>query len=104
MKAVALRCASKRMEIEAGHVEIPQRRSLLQSIQSPERPLLEDRRNFSASAFAKQFLESLVAEPPYHRTSVTRSVTCVNRTATVSPCGGRGAALDRPLVPRPGFS
>ena len=82
MKAVTLRFTPERMEIEARDVEIAQRRGLLERIQSPERPVLEVRRHFSASAFAKQFLKPLVAEASYHRASVTSPVTCVNRPAT----------------------
>src|SRR5579871_3928414 len=55
VKGVALRLALERMEVEAGNVEIPQRRSLLQRIQSPKRPLLEVRRHSSAPTLAKQF-------------------------------------------------
>lgn len=76
MKAVALRLSLERMEIEAGDVEIAQRRSLLQRIQSPEHPVLEG--HSSASAFAKQVVKPLVAEAPYHGESVTRRVTSVN--------------------------
>ena len=82
MKGVALRLALQGMEVEAGNVEIPQRRSLLQRIQSPKRPLLEVRRHSSALTLAKQFFKPLVPEAPYHRQSVTRPVTCVNRCAT----------------------
>ncbi len=75
VKAVALRLTRERMEIEARDVEIAQRRSLLERIQSPKRPVLEVCRHSSASAFAKQLLKASVAEAPYHRASVTLAVT-----------------------------
>lgn len=46
MKAVAPRLAPQRMEIEAGEVEIAQRGSLFERIQSSKRPALEVRRHF----------------------------------------------------------
>jgi hypothetical protein len=90
---VALRFAPERMEVEAGNVEIPQRRSLLQRIQSPKRPLLEVRRYSSATTLAKQFFKPIVPEAPYHWKSVTRPVTCVNRCATEYFKRGRRAGV-----------
>jgi hypothetical protein len=78
MKALALWLSLERMEIEAGDVEIAQRRRLFQRIQPPKRPVLEVRRHSSASTFAKQVVKPLVAEAPYHSKSVTRRVTSVN--------------------------
>ena len=85
VKGVALRLAPERMEVEAGNVEIAQRRSLFQRIQSQKRPVLQVRRHSSASTLAKQLVKPLVAEAPYHRASVTRRVTGVNRSATERP-------------------
>jgi hypothetical protein len=85
MNRVALRLAPERMEVEAGNVEIPQRRSLLQSIQPPKRPLLQVRRHSSALTLAKQFFKPIVPESPYHWRTVTRPITGVNRRATERP-------------------
>ena len=66
VQAVALRLAPEGMEVEAGDVEIAQRRSLLQRIESPNGPFLEVRRHSSASTLAKQLVKPIVAEAPYH--------------------------------------
>jgi hypothetical protein len=95
MKAVALRLAPQRMEIEAGDIEVAQRRSLFQRIQSPKRSALEVRCHFWALTFVKQVLEPLVAEAPYHRTSVTSSATRVNRFVTGRVSGRRGPSAGR---------
>jgi hypothetical protein len=83
VKAVAQRLPRERMEIEARNVEIAQHRGVFQRIQSPKRPVLEVRSHSSASAFAKQVIEPLVAEAPYHPTGVTHPATSVNRCTTV---------------------
>ena len=66
VEAVALRLAPEGMEVEAGNVQIPQRRGLLQRIQSPKHPLLKVRRHSSASTLAKQLFKPIVAEASYH--------------------------------------
>jgi hypothetical protein len=66
VKAITLRLSPEGMEIEAGDVEIAQRRSVSQRIQSSKRPALEVRAYPSAPALVKQLLEPLVAEAPYH--------------------------------------
>lgn len=66
MKAVALRLASERMEVEARYVEVSQRCSLFKCVQSPERSPLEVRRHSSVPAFVKQLVEPLVPEAAYH--------------------------------------
>jgi len=71
VNTVALRLASKRVEIEARYLEISQRCRLFECIQPPERSRVEVRSDSSASAFAKQFVKPLVAEAPYHPASVT---------------------------------
>jgi hypothetical protein len=85
VEAVALRLALERMEVEAGNVEIAQRRSLLQRIQSPKHPILEVCCHSSASTLAKKLAKPIVAEASYHPGSVTRTVTGVNRSATGRP-------------------
>ena len=66
VKAITLRLSPEGMEIEARDVEIAQRRSVSQRIQSSKRPALEVRAHPSAPALVKQLLEPLVAEAPYH--------------------------------------
>jgi hypothetical protein len=61
VKAVTWRLPRERMEIEARNVKIVQHRGVFQRIQSPKRPVLEVRGHSSASAFAKQLIEPLVA-------------------------------------------
>jgi hypothetical protein len=68
MQAIALRFAPERMEVEARDVQIKQRRRVIECVESPKRPALDFRRNFSASALAEQFLQPLVAEASYHLT------------------------------------
>jgi len=82
MKAVALRLAPKRVEIEAGDVEIAQGRRMVQRVQSPERPALNVPSHFSTSTLPKKFLKSLVPEAPNHSASVTSCITPVNEYVT----------------------
>ena len=71
MKGEALGLASKGMEVEAGDIEVAQRRSPFQRIQSSERAVLKVCRDSSTSVFAKQLFKPIVTETPYHCGSVT---------------------------------
>jgi hypothetical protein len=55
------------MEIEAGDVEIAQRRRMFERVQTPERPDSEFTRHLAASTLAKKLLKPLVPEAPNHR-------------------------------------
>jgi hypothetical protein len=96
VQAVAPRLAPERMEIEPRNVEVAQRRGLRQGVESAQGSFVEVRRHLPALALTKKLVESLVAEAPYHRASVTFRVTGVNCrvTARRSAEDAGGAPVD----------
>jgi hypothetical protein len=87
VKAVALRLTPERMEIEAGDIEVAQRRRVFERVQPPEHPASEFPRHLTASTLPKKLLKPLVPEAPNHRSSVTSRSTAVNEYVTEKKVG-----------------